>query len=71
MTAGANDASGAQSSFHTLESEGIVVTRLYDGASDETQIICHQTAIRLPLTINPRGPLGPCIPAGPESPGAP
>lgn len=35
MTAGANDANGAQSSLHTLESEGMVVTKdiLYDGAS--------------------------------------
>lgn len=42
MTAGANDANGAQSSLHTLESGGMLVTEdTYDGASDEAVLIFH------------------------------
>lgn len=42
MTAGANDANGAQSSLHTLESRGMLVTEdTYDGASEEALLIFH------------------------------
>lgn len=42
MTAGANDANGAHSSLHTLESTGVLVTEdTHDGASDEAVLICH------------------------------
>ncbi len=42
MTAGANDANGAQSSLHTLESGGMLVTEdTYDGASDGALLIFH------------------------------
>lgn len=42
MTAGADDANGAQSSLHTLEGRDMLVTEdTRDGASDHAALIFH------------------------------
>lgn len=77
MTAGANDANGAHSSLHTLESTSVLVVdclirqRLLFMASVQFVSSVHQINISLHHTIKPLGPFGPCIPAGPVSPGGP